>query len=229
MTVKRCRFTAEFNSRRRWRWRHPRSGDGAGLATRHEIHPNQVSAWKQQAVEGVSSAFASDVKGASLDESWLKKTYVKTSKLTLEQDFFRAGWRTELVGLAGDGGFEGGAERGSAVHPAGAESVVAVLGAEGRERGELGADVAGRRTLRGAFVSRQPVDVAAFVARRAASRVPPSALPDAAHGLGGHLPQAADQRAAPGVSGNRRLRTFCRRAKPSVQHVGEGTWGIGDV
>ena len=59
------------------------------IAARHEIHPNQVSAWKRQAVEGVAAAFAGGAKGASSDESRLKEAYAKIGELTLEYTLFQ--------------------------------------------------------------------------------------------------------------------------------------------
>ena len=61
------------------------------IATRHEVHPNQVSAWKRQAVEGVGATFAAGGKGAAGDEARLKDAYAKIGELTLERDFFRSG------------------------------------------------------------------------------------------------------------------------------------------
>ena len=61
------------------------------IAARHEIHPNQVSVRKRQAVESVGAAFAGGPERASTDETRLKDAYAKIGKLTLERDFFRSG------------------------------------------------------------------------------------------------------------------------------------------
>ena len=66
------------------------------IAARHEIHPNQASAWKRQAVEGVAAAFAGGAKGSSADETRPKEAYAKIGNelqlaLTLERDFFLKG------------------------------------------------------------------------------------------------------------------------------------------
>ena len=74
MTTKRRRFTAEFKKKvalEALRGAEPVQA----IAARHEIHPNRVSAWKRQAVEGVGATFAGGSKGASPDESWLKEAY----------------------------------------------------------------------------------------------------------------------------------------------------------
>ena len=43
------------------------------IAARHKVHPNQVSAWKQRAVEGMKEVFgwsAIQTKTASLGPTW---------------------------------------------------------------------------------------------------------------------------------------------------------------
>ena len=90
MTTRRRRFTAEFKKKvalEALRGAEPVQA----IAARHEIHPNQVSAWKRQAMEGVGAAFAGGSKGASSDESRLKEAYAKIGELTLERDFFQRG------------------------------------------------------------------------------------------------------------------------------------------
>ena len=90
MTTRRRRFTAEF--KKKVALEALRGAETVqAIAARHEVHPNQVSAWKRQAVEGVGAAFAGGGKGASSDESRLKEAYAKIGELTLERDFFRSG------------------------------------------------------------------------------------------------------------------------------------------
>ena len=90
MTTRRRRFTAEF--KKKVALEALRGAETVqAIAARHEVHPNQVSAWKRQAVEGVGAAFAGSAKGASSDESRLKEAYAKIGELTLERDFFRSG------------------------------------------------------------------------------------------------------------------------------------------
>ena len=57
MSGKRRRFTAEFKKRVAL---DALRGDGTvqALAAKHEVHPNQVSLWKKQAVEGLAAVFA---------------------------------------------------------------------------------------------------------------------------------------------------------------------------
>ena len=91
MTTRRRRFTAEFKKKVALEALHGADTVQA-IAARHEVHPNQVSAWKRQAVEGVGATFAAGGgKGATGDEARLKDAYAKIGELTLERDFFRSG------------------------------------------------------------------------------------------------------------------------------------------
>ena len=56
MAQKRCRFTTEF--KKRVALETLREQDTVQkIASRHKVHPNQVSAWKHQALEGLSGVF----------------------------------------------------------------------------------------------------------------------------------------------------------------------------
>ena len=57
--AKRRRFTPEFKARVAME---ALRGDKTTqeIAGRHQVHPNQVSAWKRQAVDGLSSVFDRD-------------------------------------------------------------------------------------------------------------------------------------------------------------------------
>ena len=62
------------------------------IAAKHEIHPNQVGAWKRQAIDGLEEVFAGG--RASRDsehEATVRDLHAKIGELTVERDFFLRG------------------------------------------------------------------------------------------------------------------------------------------
>jgi transposase len=60
----------------------------AELATKHELHPTQIAAWKREAVEKLAKVF--DEKGAERDKSRdgeITKLHAKIGQLVVERDF----------------------------------------------------------------------------------------------------------------------------------------------
>ncbi len=62
------------------------------IAARHEVHPNQVSTWKRQAVDGLDDIFANGKgSGQSEQEATIRNLHAKIGELTVERDFFLRG------------------------------------------------------------------------------------------------------------------------------------------
>ena len=58
------------------------------LATKHQLHPNQITQWKRQAIENLAKAF--DDKGADAQvgrEAEVTKLHAKIGQLVVERDF----------------------------------------------------------------------------------------------------------------------------------------------
>ena len=91
--MKRRRFTAEFKARVALE---ALRGDKTvqQIATKHKVHPNQVSTWKRQAVDGLGAVFSNGVDRAHRDhESEVRDLHAKIGELTVERDFLARGLR----------------------------------------------------------------------------------------------------------------------------------------
>ena len=85
MTTRR-RFTADFKARVALE---ALRGDKTiqEIASRHKVHPNQVSAWKRQAVDGLDSIFSNGADRARVDyEDEVHDLHAKIGQLTVERD-----------------------------------------------------------------------------------------------------------------------------------------------
>ena len=91
MARKRRRFTAEFKKRVALEALRERDTVQA-IAARFEVHPNQVSAWKRQAVESLGEVFSgSGPKRGADQEATIRDLHAKIGELTVERDFFLRG------------------------------------------------------------------------------------------------------------------------------------------
>ena len=63
------------------------------IAVRHKVHPNQVSAWKQRAVEGMSEVFSKGAEWSREDHEGgeIRDLHAKIGELTVERDFLAKG------------------------------------------------------------------------------------------------------------------------------------------
>ncbi|WP_423928334.1 IS3 family transposase [Candidatus Palauibacter sp.] len=92
MAGKRRRFTPEFKARVALEALREHDSVQA-IARRHELHPNQVSTWKRQLLEGLPEVFAGGAgrKLAKEHEAKVRDLHAKIGELTVERDFFRRG------------------------------------------------------------------------------------------------------------------------------------------
>ncbi len=90
MTTRR-RFTADFKARVALA---ALRGDRTiqEIATKHKVHPNQVSTWKRQAIDGLGDVFSGGADRARSDhESEIKELHAKIGELTVVNDFLARG------------------------------------------------------------------------------------------------------------------------------------------
>ena len=90
MTTRR-QFTAEFKARVALA---ALRGDRTiqEIATRHKVHPNQVSSWKRQAVEGLGAVFSNGPGKARMDhDDEVHDLHAKIGELTVVNDFLAKG------------------------------------------------------------------------------------------------------------------------------------------
>ncbi len=89
--TKRRRFTAEFKAKVALE---ALRGDKPiqEIAPRHKVHPNQVSTWKRQALEGLGAIFSNGTDRAGAEgEAEIHDLHAKIGQLTVERDFLARG------------------------------------------------------------------------------------------------------------------------------------------
>ena len=91
MATKRRRFTAKFKAQVAME---ALRGDRPiqAIAAEHEVHPNQVSGWKRQALEGLQEVFAGGADRRQADqETVIHDLHAKIGELIVERDFLSRG------------------------------------------------------------------------------------------------------------------------------------------
>ncbi len=62
------------------------------IAARHKVHPNQVSTWKRQAMDGLGAVFSNGAERIGRDhEAEVRDLHAKIGELTVERDFLSRG------------------------------------------------------------------------------------------------------------------------------------------
>ncbi len=90
MTTRR-RFTADFKSRVALE---ALRGDKTiqEISSKHKVHPNQVSTWKRQAMDGLGAVFSNGVDRAGRDhDAEVRDLHAKIGELAVERDFLARG------------------------------------------------------------------------------------------------------------------------------------------
>jgi transposase-like protein len=90
MTTRR-RFTADFKAKVALE---ALRGDKTihEIAAKHKVHPNQVSTWKRQAMDGLGAVFSNGADSAHRDhEAEVRDLHAKIGELTVERDFLARG------------------------------------------------------------------------------------------------------------------------------------------
>ncbi len=90
MTTRR-RFTGDFKARVALE---AMRGDKTiqEIASKHKVHPNQVSGWKHQAIASLSEVFSNGTDRARQDhDAEIRDLHAKIGQLTVERDFLSGG------------------------------------------------------------------------------------------------------------------------------------------
>ncbi len=64
------------------------------IAAKHKVHPTPVTAWKRQAIDGLTGVFSDKVRQTEDSEVKVKELHVKIRKLVVENAFLSQGLKT---------------------------------------------------------------------------------------------------------------------------------------
>lgn len=87
--VKRTRYSAEFKSKVALEALREEL-TLSELSAKYNVHPNQISKWKKEAMEGMASIFTNKPnKSDERTEAEIKELHAKIGQLTVERDFLQ--------------------------------------------------------------------------------------------------------------------------------------------
>ena len=72
----------------------------AELAKQFDVHPNQITSWKNEAVHRLAEVFGEGAAGSSMDRVKIHDLHAKIGELTVERDFL-AGALGRFPGTSG--------------------------------------------------------------------------------------------------------------------------------
>jgi len=61
------------------------------IAAKHQLHPNQVSTWKRQAIDGMAHVVSGGGKPAGPAEAEVKELHARIGRLAVENEFLSEG------------------------------------------------------------------------------------------------------------------------------------------
>ncbi len=62
------------------------------ISAKHNVHPNQVSTWKRQAMDGLGAVFSNGAERVDRDrDAEVRDLHAKIGELTVERDFLARG------------------------------------------------------------------------------------------------------------------------------------------
>lgn len=61
------------------------------IAAKHQLHPNQVSQWKKQAMDGLAGVFSKGGSSDTISDAEVKELHAKIGRLAIENDFLAQG------------------------------------------------------------------------------------------------------------------------------------------